>query len=222
MNRRSDMKQIGLMLLLLMALNSTLIYAESHQLKISKLKENIVTSSFSEDHAPARKGPLLSWRSGIGTWRVENKRLIGDELEEDHHASSLTHEIDAGSIVIKAQIRLNTASKIAFACRDTVPPKNHVGRLFIMKDKLWIQRMSGIGKTTKSQKLVTKKVDLDPQKWYDVTIEIIGDHYHAKVGEVELEAKHARFSDQKGIIALVNQGQGAEFRNVSIWHAEAK
>ena len=82
--------------------------------------------------------------------------------------------------------------------------------------------MTGISKTTTAEKLVTVDVDLDPEKWYDVTIEIVGDTYRATVGEEELVASHPRFADAKGIIALTNRGKGAKFRNVSIWHAEPK
>ncbi len=182
----------------------------------------IVETAFDKDTPRTRKGDLLGWKAGIGEWRVENGMLIGDELEENHHASSLTHRFEATDLIITAQVRLGTAKSIAFACRDTVPPNLHLGRLFITPDMLWIQHMSGIAKTTKSTRLVTKKVKIDPEKWYDVTIEIIGDTYRAKVGDTVIEGSHPRFADAKGIVALVNKGQGANYRKVAIWHAKPK
>ena len=80
--------------------------------------------------------------------------------------------------------------------------------------------MTGISKTTTAERLVTVDVDLDPEEWYDVTIEIVGDTFRATVGKEELEASHPRFSDAKGIVALTNRGRGAMFRRVSLWHAE--
>lgn len=183
--------------------------------------EAIVESAFDTDTPPTRKGELLGWQAGIGEWRVEDGALVGDEVAEDNHHSSLTHRMEATHLIITAQVQLGTAEQIAFACRDTVPPNLHLARLYITPDKLWIQHMSGIAKTTKAEKLVTKEVELNPDEWYDVTIEIIGDQYRAKVGDAEIEATHSRFADGKGIVALTNKGQGAKFRKVALWHAKA-
>lgn len=184
--------------------------------------EAIVETAFDQETPRTRKGELSGWQAGIGEWRIEEGVLIGDEVAEDNHASSLTYRFEADHLILTAEVQLGTAEQIAFACRDTVPPNLHLGRLYITPDKLWIQRMSGIAKTTKSEKLVTREVDLDRDKWYQVTIEIIGDHYRAKVGDEVIEATHERFQDAKGIVALVNRGQGAKYRNVSIWRAKPK
>lgn len=190
--------------------------------ELSTPTEAIVQSPFNEDAPATRKGDLAGWKAGIGEWSVSDGSLLGNELPEDNHASSLTHRLEATDMIITAQVQLGGAEQIAFACRDTVPPNLHLGRLYITPDKLWIQRMSGISKTTKAERLVTTEVEIDPEKWYDVTIEIIGDTYRAKVGEEELEASHSRFADAKGIVALTNKGRGARFKNVEIWKAEAK
>lgn len=181
--------------------------------------ETIVETDFDQETPRTRKGEVSGWQAGIGEWRIEEGVLIGDELPEDNHASSLTYRFEATHLIITAQVQLGTAQQIAFACRDTVPPNLHLGRLYIAPDKLWIQHMSGIAKTTTSQKLVTKEVDLNPDEWYDVTIEIIGDQFRAVVGEEVIEATHSRFADAKGIVALVNKGQGAKYRNVALWQA---
>jgi len=188
--------------------------------ELAVVTEAIVETAFNEETPRTRKGEISGWQAGIGEWRIEEGALIGDELPEDNHASSLTYRLEADHLIISAQVRLGTAENIAFACRDTVPPNLHLGRLYISPDKLWIQSMSGIAKTTTSEKLVTIDVDLDPEEWYDVTIEIIGDQYRATVGGEEIEATHSRFADAKGIVALVNKGQGASYRNLSLWHAE--
>lgn len=191
-------------------------------LELGLLGEVIVESPFSEDTPATRKGEIAGWKAGIGEWRIEEGVLVGDELPEDNHASSLTYRLEADHLIIRAQVQLGTAEQIAFACRDTVPPNLHLGRLYITPDKLWIQHMTGIAQSTTAEKLVTVDVSLDPEEWYDVTIEIIGDQYRARVGGEEIEATHSRFADAKGIVALVNRGKGARFRNVSLWNATAK
>ncbi|MEM7603585.1 MAG: SHD1 domain-containing protein [Verrucomicrobiota bacterium] len=182
----------------------------------------IVETAFDEETPATRKGEVLGWQAGIGEWRVEEGALIGDEVPEDNHASSLTYRFEATHLIIQAQVQLGGSEQIAFACRDTVAPGLHLGRLYLTPEKLWIQHMTGISKTTTAEKLVTVDVELDPEEWYDVTIEIVGDTYRATVGGEELEASHPRFADAKGILALTNRGLGAKFRNVSVWHAEPK
>ncbi|MDQ3623491.1 MAG: hypothetical protein M3463_13550 [Verrucomicrobiota bacterium] len=63
---------------------------------------------------------------------------------------------------------------------------------------------------------------IDPEAWHDLTIEISGDHYRAKVDGHVIEAKHERFKDAKGIMALISKGQGAQFKHVALWKAKPK
>lgn len=198
------------------------VSATMGETKLGVPTEAIVETTFDQDTPRTRKGDMAGWKAGIGEWRIEEGSLIGDELPEDNHPSSLTYQFEADHLIIKAQVQLGSAQQIAFACRDTVPPNLHLARLYITPDKLWIQRMSGIAKTTKAERLVAKEVSLKTDEWYDVTIEIIGDKYCAKVGEEEIEATHERFADAKGIVALVNKGQGARYRNVALWRARPK
>lgn len=184
--------------------------------------EVIVATAFDEDTPRTRKGDVAGWTAGIGEWRIEGGALIGDELEENHHPSSLTYRIEATNLIITAQVKLGEAEFIAFACRDTVPPNNHLGRLYLTPDQRWIMHMTGIAKTSTAKKLIIEDLQIDTDKWYDITIEIIGDRYRAKIGEEIIEAQNPRFADAKGIVALVNKGKGARFRNVALWHAEPK
>ena len=184
--------------------------------------EVIVSTPFDQATPPTRKGLINGWQAGIGEWSVKDGALHGDELAENNHPSSCTYRFEATDMIITAQFRLGTATQIAFACRDTVPPNNHLGRTFISKDAIWVTRMSGIAKTTKSEKLAELKTPIDPEAWHTITIEIAGDHYRATVDGHVVEAHHERYKDAKRIVALVNKGQGAQFKNVSIWHAQPK
>ncbi|MEZ5384233.1 MAG: family 16 glycoside hydrolase [Prosthecobacter sp.] len=198
-------------------------FAEKPQKKpIGTAETLIVSTAFDQPTPPTRKGQINGWQAGIGEWSVKDGALHGDELAENNHPSSCTYRMEATDMILTAQFRLGTATQIAFACRDTVPPNNHLGRTFISKDAIWVTRMSGISKTTKSEKLAELKTPIDPEAWHTITIDIIGDHYRATVDGHVVEAHHERYKDAKGIVALVNKGQGAQFKNVSIWHAKPK
>ena len=191
-------------------------------LTLARITQPIVSSPFQDPTPPVRKGALQGWQAAIGRWWVADGALHGDEVAEDNHASSCTYRIDARGLVITAEFRLGTAGHVAFGCRDTIAPHHHLARTFISRDAVWITRMSGIAKTTKSEKLVELKTPMDPEVWHRVTIEIIGDHYHTTVDGHVVEARHPRFADAKGLVALITKGQGAQFRNVRLNHAEPK
>lgn len=207
-------------LLFLAILCSTAQAQTAPKTDIAKPTECIVATAFDQTTAPVRKGPICGWQAGIGEWEVKDGVLCGKELEEDKHPSSCTYRFEAKNMVITAQFRLGGASQIAFGCRDTVPPNLHLARTVITPTGIWIQRMSGISKTTKSVKLQEIKEPIDHEAWHTLTIEIVGDRYLAKVDNHKLEAKHERFADAKGIVALINKGEGAQFKNVALWKAE--
>lgn len=190
--------------------------------KMAQATELIVSTAFDQDAPKTRKGDVNGWTAGIGEWWVADGVLHGNELAEDHHASSCTYKFEATDIIVTAEFKLGTSPQIAFACRDNVPPNLHLGRTFISPEAIWVTRMSGIAKTTKSEKLAEEKVKIDPDEWHTITIEIVGDHYRAQVDKHVVEATHERYQDGKGLIALVSKGEGAQFRNVQIWHAKAK
>jgi hypothetical protein len=182
----------------------------------------IVATAFDQDTPKTRKKPILGWSAAIGEWWIADGALHGDEVAEDKHASSCTYATEATHLVISAQFRLGSAEHIAFGCRDNIKPHHHLARTFISKDAIWITHMSGIAKTTKSQKIAESKTPLDPEAWHTITIEIIGDRYRAQIGEHVVEAQHPRFADAKGLIALITKGQGAQFKNVALWHSKPK
>ena len=188
--------------------------------KICTPTELIVATNFDRATPPTRKGPVNGWQAGIGEWSVADGALRGSEVAEDHHPSSLTYRFTARDLVIAGEFKLGTAREIAFGCRDTVPPNNHLARTGVSGTSLWIQRMSGISKTTKSEKIKEQKVTFEPDRWYPITIEIVGDQYLVRAGDQTITARHERFRDEKGIVALIVKGQGAEFRNIALWHAK--
>lgn len=181
----------------------------------------IISTSFNEDTPLMRKKAIHGWQAAIGQWQVMDGALHGDEVAEDRHPSSCTWKLDATDLIITAQFRLGTAAHIAFGCRDSIPPHHHLGRTYISKEAIWIVRQSGISKTSKSEKLAELKVSIDPEAWHTITVEISGDHYRAKVDGHVIEAHHTRYKDAKGLVALITKGQGAQFKNVAIWHAKS-
>lgn len=209
-------------LIAFLALTSALSAQTLPATKIVTPTKLIVSTVFDEQTPLIRKKPINRWQASIGQWQVKDGVLHGDEVADDKHPSSCTWKLDATNMVITAQFRLGTATHVAFGCRDNIPPHHHLARTFIRKDAIWIVRQSGISKTSKSEKLAELKTPIDPDSWHSITIEICGDHYRATVDAHVVEAHHERYKDAKGLVALITKGQGAQFKNVAIWHAEPK
>lgn len=213
----------SILLLLLCAAPLPVLFAQSAPVaEITQPTKPIVTTPFDQPTPPTRKGPINGWQAGIGEWWVQDGVLHGDEVAEDHHAASCTYRLEATDLLITAEFKLGKSGHVAFGCRDTIAPNHHLGRTFITPESIWIQKMSGIAKTTRSEKLTELKVPIDPEAWQTLTIEISNDRYLARIGQHRLEARHQRFKDAKGIVALIVKGQGAQFRNVALWHASPK
>jgi hypothetical protein len=189
---------------------------------ITAPKSLIVSTAFGVPAPPVRKGTIQGWQAAIGEWKIQDGALHGTELKEDHHPSSCTYKIDATDLILSAEVRLGSASQIALGIRDTVAPHHHLARTFLTPEAVWITHMSGIAKTTQSSKVAEIKMPIDPQAWHTLTIEIAGDHYRATIDGKVVEGRHPRFQDAKGMVALINKGEGAQFRNVSIWKAQPK
>lgn len=211
----------------LLSISSFAAAEEGPKTTLAKPVAEIVETSFSDPAALAVKGkakpagaPL--WRGGIGQWEIRDGSLHGDELEADHHHASCTYEAEFKDVILTAQFRLGAAQQVAFGFRDNIAPHHHLARVFITPQSVWVQRMSGIAKTTKAEKLKEMPLKTDPETWHDLTVEVVGDHYRATIDGQVIEAKHERFQDTKGITALIVKGQGAQFRNVRLWKAAPK
>ncbi len=214
----------SLTVFLALLLPSAWLFADE-TLPVTKLLEptkQIVSTPFSKSTPIVRKGKINDWQASIGEWQVKDGALFGSELAEDNHPSSCTYRIDADNLIITAKFKLGKAEHVAFGCRDNIEPFHHLGRTFISRDTIWIQKMSGIAKTTKATKLKELKTPINPDEWYDLTIEIRGDHYRATVGEHVLEAHDERFKDSKALVALIVKGQGAQFKSVALWNAKPR
>lgn len=179
--------------------------------------------SFAKEKQPGAEG----WRAGIGTWSI--KEGAAYEVQEgpsknrpNGHEAVCEHLVDLGDLVLTGEFKLGTSPQIGFVCRDTNQPNNHLGRVVITPTAIWIQKMSGISKETRREELKKIEVKVDPAAWHCIQIEVCGDRWLARIDEHTLEAQHERFKDRKGRVGMVARGEGAQFRNLTLWSAKPK
>lgn len=179
--------------------------------------------SFAKEKQPGTDG----WRGGIGTWRIEDGAAYAvqegpSEKRPNGHEAVCEHVVDLGDLVLTGEFKLGPSPQIGFVCRDTNMPNHHLGRVVITPTAIWIQKMSGISKETRREELKKIEVTVAPDIWHRITVEVCGDRWFARVDDHILEAQHERFKDRKGRVGMVARGEGAQFRNVSLWSAEPK
>lgn len=196
---------------------------------ISQPDKLIAAEKFDKPEAfkSAKQPGTDGWRGGIGTWSIKDGAAY--EIQEgpsknrpNGHEAVCEHIVDLGDYILTAEFKLGASPQVGFVCRDTNKPNLHQGRVVITPTAIWIQKMSGIAKETRREELTKIEVKTDPDTWHHITIEIVGDHYVARIDDSILEAHHERFKDRKGRVGFVARGEGAQFRNIALWSAKPK
>ncbi len=201
---------------------------ESPQTTICKPVDLLIFDSFTQPEAfgPKGKPGATGWRGGIGEWSVVDGAAYAvqegpSEKRPNGHEAVCEFVTDQSDVIITGEFKLGPSPQIGFVCRDTHSPNHHLGRVQITPSAIWIQKMSGIAKETRREELKRIPVQIDPNAWHTITIEVCGDKWVARIDDHVLEAEHERFEDRKGRIGFVARGEGAQFRNVAVWSAEA-
>ena len=194
--------------------------------KITVPGQLVTSEAFDRAESLAPKG-TAGWRGGIGQWSVERGAVHAKDekpsaARPNGHEAVCEYVTELSDLIMTAEFKLGTSPQIGFVCRDTNNPNHHLGRIMVTPTAVWLQKMSGIAKQTSKEVLQKIETPFVPEQWYHITIEISGDTWRAKVGDQVLTAKHDRFKDPKGRVGMVAKGEGAQFRNVSVWKAQPK
>jgi len=167
------------------------------------------------------------WATVLGEWKIVNGTAYGimeppSEKRPKGHAAGCDQLVDLNDFVISGEFKLGPATQVGIITRDSNQPPLHLGRVLLTPKAMWIQKMTGIGKETRHEVLTKVDVSVDPSTWHTFVVEVMGDQFIAQIDDHVLRAKHRRFADRKGRIGFVASGEGAQFRNVSLWEAADK
>ena len=173
-----------------------------------------------------RRG-TTGWATVLGDWKIVDGAAYGiseppSKQRPKGHAAGCDQLVDLDDFVISGEFKLGNAHQVGVITRDSNQPPLHLGRVLITKKSIWIQKMTGISKETRSEVLTKIDVPVDTNTWHKFVIEVQGDQFLARIDDHVLEAKHPRFADHKGRIGFIAGGEGAQFRNVSLWEAAKK
>jgi len=194
--------------------------------KIVKPGKLLATEKFDQhDSIGTQKNRGKSgWATVLGEWKIVNSAAYGimeppSEKRPKGHAAGCDQLVDLDDFVMSGEFKLGAATQVGIIARDANQPPLHLGRVLLTPKAIWIQKMTGIAKETRHEILTKVDVPVDPKKWHSFVVEVKGDQFVAQIDDHVLQAEHPRFTDRKGRIGFVASGEGAQFRNVSLWEA---
>ncbi len=174
-----------------------------------------------------KKRGKTGWATVLGDWKVVDGAAYGtmeppSAKRPKGHAAGCDQLVDLDDFVMSGEFKLGDSPQVGVIMRDSNQPPLHLGRVLVTPKSIWIQKMTGIAKETRHEILTQIKVPIDHNTWHTFVVEVQGDQFLAQIGDHVLETKHPRFADRKGRIGFVASGNGAQFRNISLWEGVKK
>jgi hypothetical protein len=157
-----------------------------------------------------------NWSAYKGDFQSVGDQLRVAEKPEDGHHPEASHQGPVHDVIVRFKFKYDGCKWMGFSFSD----KEHVARIMIQNDGFELVKMSGIGATTKGQRLDHLTVKWDPAKWYTMTIELLANELIASVDEQYVLYGTADGLDiDKGRIALIVGGQYGWYDELKMWEA---
>jgi len=174
--------------------------------------------SFKDDGAIKKGG---GWNIYKGDYQVQSEALRSVEKPEDGHHPAMSCKLPSQNLIMQCKFRTD-ASKWLGLSLDNGKLKEHIFRAMINPNGLTINRMSGMGSTTKGEKIVDKKFKFDPTQWYTLIVELNGKEVCAQIPEanITIYGEHEAIAPEKDRFELISGGDAAWFDEIKIWEAE--
>jgi hypothetical protein len=167
----------------------------------------------------AFKGPDFpkDWHKGKGTWVLENGTIKGSEIPGDKHNTYMSHPITTPNVIIQFSFKIEGATWMGVS----VNGKEHVAHLSFAAEAFKLNKVTGIGPTTKHTTVDSTKVKLADDAWHTAVWEINGDEMIATIDDKDTAlAKADGLSMDRTSVELNNGGEWARFKDIRVWKAE--
>jgi hypothetical protein len=165
------------------------------------------------------KGPDFpkEWHKGKGTWVIESGVMKGAEIAADKHNTYMSRPLSSPNVVVQFSFKIDGAPWMGVS----VNGKEHVAHLSFAAEAFKLNKVTGIGPTTKHTTVDQAKVKLGDDAWHTVVWEIYGDEMVATVDDKDTALARAEgLSSDRTSLELNNGGQWALFKDVRVWKAE--
>jgi hypothetical protein len=162
-----------------------------------------------------------SWHKG--DWQTPGDQLrVAEKTEEGHHPEiGYSPKNNGGkplhNVVVQCKFKYDGAEWMGFGFSD----KEHVARIMINENGFELLKMTGIGPTTKSQRLDQLNMKWEKDRWYTMTIELFGNELIANIDDQYVLYGQAEGMDiDKDRLTLIVGGQYGWYDELKIWEAQ--
>ena len=169
-----------------------------------------------------------SWQKNWGkSWNKGDWQIVGDQLRvaekpaDGHHPEIGYSPKGSGgpalhNVVVQCKFKYDGAKWMGFGFTD----KEHVARIMINDGGFELVKMSGIGGTTKGVKLDSQSMKWEKDRWYTMTIELLGNEIIANIDDQQVLYGSADGLDiDKNRFTMIVGGQYGWYDELKIWEA---
>jgi len=157
-----------------------------------------------------------NWNAYKGDYQSVGDQLRVAEKPDDGHHPEASHRGPVHNVVVQFKFKYDGCKWMGFSFSD----KEHVARIMINDGGFELVKMSGIGPTTKGQRLDRQNCKWEKDRWYTMTIELLANEIIANVDDLYVLYGEAPGLDiDKGRIALIVGGQYGWYDEMKMWEA---
>lgn len=178
------------------------------------------------DSASITKGNKGGWGVYKGKFEIVDGQMKISEQKEDGHHPAMSSKLPSKNLVMQCKFKVGESNWQGLSL-DNGKEKVHVFRAMINKSRagnsIQLNRMSGMGGTTKGERMAEKQLKLEPDKWYTLYVEIVDKEATLQIPEagVVIAGEHEGIAMDKDRIEFISGGENAWFDELKVWEAAA-
>jgi hypothetical protein len=165
--------------------------------------------------------PAAPWAVVRGRWNAADGVLHGSQQGGDRIGAAIRVPLNITDcdILYKLQCPLDASHILRIqSCQKEI-----IFLVYVSPRHLSIVRQqTGVVGTTGKVVLAEDKVGLVPGEWCDIRVQLLNDEIAVQVGETVVRAKNETLTGIKRVMALMVNGGGAAFKDLSIYSSDAK
>jgi len=157
-----------------------------------------------------------NWVQYKGKWEIEKEQLKMAEVASDGHHPEGWRNFEYEDAIVQFSFRVQGAKWMGIGLDN----KEHVARVLFSPENYRLMKMSGIGATTKSEKIDERKFKFDPAKWYRALAEFQGNEILVQIDGVGVAfGESTGMNVKKTKLHLLCGGETAWFDEIKVWKA---
>lgn len=207
-------------LLILIASAAFSLAAETTELPATLLTVRgklIKEEPFNDADSIAKKNKN-GWYIYKGKFEVIDGQLKVTEQKEDGHHPDFQSNFNMKDPVMQIKFRTGDSKWLGLNIINK-KVNEHVFRVIVRPDSFTLNRMAGMGATTKSTPIAQKRFNFDKEKWYTILVEMSGKEVCAQIPEanITIYGESEVLDVNKDKFEIISGGDAAWFDDLKIW-----